>query len=186
MLRQARAAARLEGTREELFAILTDYGRYAAWMPGVERSRVLVREGDVTVAEIEAPAWNSYPFNLELVRSPPDAVAYHQIDSVYRPAVSGRWDLGTTDPGVGASTVEVRATLRLETPLLGLASRRRVRAALRAALDALGARRRQLASGRRAEAVRRKLLEVVREDEGLRVWYLGETFLLPKADGGGE
>ena len=182
MLRTAEAAARLEGTREELFAIVTDYGRYAAWMPGVELSRVLVREGDVTIAELAAPAWNPYPFNLELVRSTPGTVEFRQTDSFRRPAVAGRWELGATDPGVGASTVEVRASLSLETPALSLGSGRRIRAVLGTSLDALGARRRQLAAGRpRAKAAKTKILEVVRGADGLEVWYLGETYVLPKA-----
>lgn len=181
MLRTAEADARVEGSREELFQIVTDYGRWQAWMPGVEHSRLLVREGDVTIAELAAPDWAPHPFNLELVHSPPGTVEFHQIDSLGRGA-AGRWELGTTDPGVGASTVSVSVSLRLDTPALALASGPRLRATLRAWLDALGARRRHLAAARPgAPTAKRKLLEVVRGEGGLEVWYLGETFLLPKA-----
>lgn len=187
MLRTGEVTARIEGSREELYAILTDYDRYEAWMPGVELSRVLVREGDVTIAEVASPGWAVHSFNLELVRSPPGTVEYHQIDTPDRRGIAGRWELGPTDPGVGASTVEVRATLRLETRMLSFSSRRRIRAVLRASLDALGARRRQLAATTpRGPATKRKLLEVVRAADGLRVWYMGETFVLPKAEGSGS
>ncbi len=177
MLRTVDVSARLEGSRDELFAIVADYGRYSAWMPGVEVSSVLAREGDVAVAEIRAPRWSDRTFNLELIHSPPDAIAFRQIDSLDRPEISGRWQIGETDPGVGASTVQVGLRLAIETPLFRWGARRRLRSALRAGLDALGARHRHLAAARPvAGAGRQKVLEVVREADGLKVWYLGESF----------
>ena len=78
-----------------------------------------------------------------------------------------------------------RDVLEVETPLLGLGSRRRIRSALRASLDALGARRRRLAAALPiAAAQKHKILEVVREASGLRVWYMGQSFTLPKQEPG--
>ena len=48
MLRTVEVSAHLQGTREELYGILADYDRYSVWMPGIELSSVLAREGDVT------------------------------------------------------------------------------------------------------------------------------------------
>ena len=183
MLRSVEVSARLEGTREELYAILADVGRYSRWVPGIELSSVLAREGDVAVAELRGRRFNDRTFNLELILSPPAAVAFRQIDSLDRPAVSGRWQLDETAPGVGAAIVPVRLAVRVETPLLALGSRRRLRSALRSGLDALAARHRHLAAAQ-PEAGRQKVLEVVREAEGLRVWYLGESFRIPKAETG--
>ncbi len=181
MLRKVDVSARLEGSRDELFAIVADLACYPKWMPGVERSSVLDREGDVAVVELRAPRWSDRTFNLELIHSPPDSIAFRQIDSLDRPEISGRWRIGETHPGVGASTVHVLFRLCIETPLFGLGARRRMRAALRASLDALDARRRHLAAARPAGAERRqKVLEVVREADGLKVWYLGESFYMSR------
>ncbi len=180
MQRTVETSARLEGSREELFAIVADAGRYAGWVPGIEDSSVLAREGDVAIAEFRA-RWGDRTFNLELVQSPPDVIDFRQIDSLGRPEISGRWQIGETEPGVGATTVLVRLRLSLETPIFGLGSRRRMRSALRAGLDALGARRRGLAASRpEAAGDRQKVLEVVREAGGLKVWYLGESFYMPR------
>ena len=185
MLRTGSASARLEGSREELFAILADCGRYRSWVPGIDRSQVLTREGDVMIAELRVPGWAERSFNLEVVHCPPSSLAFRQIDSLDRPQISGRVELGAPDPGVGPPSLLVRVELRLETPVLSFASPFRIRAAMRAALDALGTRRRHLAARRRDAGKRKqKLLEVVREASGLRVWYLGETFRMPKVEAG--
>ena len=67
MLRAAEVSAHLEGTREEFFSILSDYGRYSGWVPNVELSGVLAREGDVTVAEFRGRRFSDRTFNLELI-----------------------------------------------------------------------------------------------------------------------
>ncbi len=184
MLRTVKASARIEGTREDLFAIITDYGRYATWLPGIEHAGLLAREGDVAIAEFRAPRWSHRTFNIELVHSPEGSVIFRQIDSLGRPDVEGSWKLGETEPGVGAATVLVELEMRVETPLLGRMSRRRPRSATCAGLDALGSRRRHVASAMPAAAARKqKVLEVIRETDGLKVWYLGESYRLPREYG---
>ena len=181
MLRSGQADARLEGSREELFAIVTDYEHYPSWVPSIESCHVLTREGDVAVAEIRASRWADRSFTLELIQSPPSAVEFRRIDNLDPLGLIGRWELGDTDPGVGGDSVRVRVRLRLDTPFASFGSRRRIREELRATLDALEARRRRLVSGRAAGApTKRKILEVVREARGLKVWYMGQTFVMPK------
>ncbi len=185
MLRTVSVSARLQGTREELYSILVDYGRYDRWLPGLELSAILAREGDVTVAEFRGRRFSDRTFNLELIHSLPEGIVFRQIDSLDRPGISGRWQVGETETGVGSATARVHLQARVDTPWLRLDSRRRIRSALRAGLDALGARRRHLKSARPiAAASRQKVLEVVRESGGLKVWYLGESFRLPREDAG--
>ncbi len=187
MNRATEVTARLEGRREELLEILCDLDRLDAWVPGIESSQVLTREGDVAIAELRIPEWADRSFNLEVVHASRLGLDFQQIDSIGHPEISGRIELGDTAPGVGTSSVKVRIVLRLEISLWSFGTRKRVRSALRASFDALGARRRQLAASRRDSGDRKqKLLEVFRESTGLRIWYLGESFLLPKAAGEGR
>ncbi len=183
MLRAVEVSARLKGTREELYSILIDFGRYSEWVPSIDLSGVLAREGDVTVAEFQGRRFSDRTFNLELIVSLPEAIVFRQIDSLDHAEISGQWRVGETERSVGSPTSLVRLKARVETPLLGLGSSRRIRSALRSGLDALEARRRHLASTQPAAATRkRKVLEVVRESGGLKVWYLGESFVMPKKD----
>ncbi len=185
MLRSVEVSARLQGTREEYYAILADCGRYSQWAPGIEMSSVLATEGDVTIAELRGRLFSDRTLNLELIYSRPDGVTFHQIDCLGRPEISGRLRVEETEAGIGSPTVLVRFAARIETPLLEFGSGRRARSALRAGLDSLGARRRHLASARPVAAdSKQKVLEVVREAGGLRIWYLGESFLLPRQDAG--
>ena len=183
MLRAVEVSAHLLGTREELYSILADVGSYARWVPGLELSRILARKGDITIAELLSSRYSDHTFNFEIIRSPPEVVVFRQIDSLGRPGISGRWRVGGTEPGLGSARAPVRLQAEVDTPLLELGSRRRIRSALRAALEALEARRRHLGSARpAARPSRRKVLEVVREADGLKVWYLGDSFRMPKED----
>lgn len=183
MLRKIEASARLQGTREELTSILIDFGRYSEWVPGIDRSEVLAREGDVTVAEFQSRQFGKRTCNLELILSLPESIVFRQIDSLGRAQISGQCRIGETENESSSPRTPIRLFARVETPLLDLGSGQRVRAALLAGLDALGARSRP-AESKRPDTIarRRKVLEVVRTSGGLRVWYQGESFVLPKED----
>ena len=40
MLRSVEVSAHLRGSREEIYAVLADFDRYRAWMPGIDLSSV--------------------------------------------------------------------------------------------------------------------------------------------------
>ncbi len=181
MPRSAQLSTHLHGGRRELFAVLTDVDAYREWLPGVEHSQILAREGDIVVAELACPRYTPRVFTLEFLQTAPSSVVFQQIDSYGQPEVSGRWDL--EEPEAGGSQVLVRASLCLAAPFWRLGVRRRIRSVLSAALSALDERCRHLGSEVAAEeGAKQKVLEVVREAAGLRIWYLGETFFLQKAE----
>ncbi len=166
----------LEGSQERLFNVVSDYDRYHEWMPMIDSSKVLAQEGDVTIAEFRVPQWSDRNLTLELVHARPNSIAFRQIDGMEPPAISGRWQLEDAETGV-----LVAAHLRVHTPLLHFGSRRRINTELQVTLDALGTRHRKLSSGRAEKSIaRQKVLEVVREAGGLKIWYMGESFLVPK------
>jgi len=182
MLRNVEATRRLDASRDLLFAVLTDYDRYREWLPGIEQSRVLAREGDIVVAEFKATHYGPERVALEFIHSPPVSIRYSQVEHYGKPDIAGRWELN--DPAEG-SGVAVKAAIRLNTPLFTFRSRRLMRASLGEALAALAKRSTELAAGEVAEAPteRRKILEVLRRPEGLEIWYLGESYMLTKARG---
>ncbi len=176
MLRSGEAKTTLEGSCETLFEIVSDYDQYQAWMPMIAHSKVLTREGDITIVEFRTSQGSDRSYTVELVHAAPTAITFQQIDSLDPAAVSGSWQLEASDTGV-----EVQAKLRVPTAFLRFGSRRRIRTELQVTLDALGTRSRQLnSSGPQTGATRRKVLEVVREARGLKIWYMGESYLVPK------
>jgi len=64
---------------QDLHAVLTDYSRYREWMPGVTRSRVLVREGDIAVVELEALGYAARPVTFEFVCTTPERIVFSQV-----------------------------------------------------------------------------------------------------------
>ncbi len=182
MLRNEEAVHRLDTSRDLLFAILTDYDRYREWLPGIEQSRVLAREGDIVVAEFKAPHYGRELVALEFIHSPPVSIFYSQVEHYGKPDIAGRWELSEPE---GRTGVGVKAAVRLNTPLFNFRSRRLMRASLEEALAALAKRSAALATGEVAEvpAARRKILEVLRRPQGIEIWYLGESYMLSKVRG---
>lgn len=176
MLRTVEVSARLPGTNRELFAILTDYELYRHWIAGLDRSRLLAREGDVAVIELRYPSIDPGGVTLEMVAVEQRRLDFHQIGRFGRPQVAGRLELSAERDR------RVEATLRLTvaTPLLAFGSRRRIRLFATAVLGGLGARRDRLAAWGPGNRSRRKILEVKPAADGLAVDYLGHTFTMAK------
>lgn len=57
-----------------IYDILSDYGSWVEWMPKVRSSKVIGRETNFAVAEIEFDAKPEYTFTLECMHAPPQMV----------------------------------------------------------------------------------------------------------------
>jgi ribosome-associated toxin RatA of RatAB toxin-antitoxin module len=171
VIRRARASIRLDARIAVVYGLLADYEQYAEWVPEVSSSRVLDREGDITVAEFSV---GSRTLTLEIIASPPYSVEYSTVDELKRRAVSGSWRL-SEDEAMGGVNLETR--LSVNTGLLDLGSRRRIREGLELALSAVS---QQIARIVRHSPptgfVRRKIMEVVRHSDGLRIWFEGDRY----------
>ncbi len=176
MLRTERRTVVLPGAaREEVFAALAAAGAYRRWVPHVVHSRELAREGDIVIAELASLVYGGDRFVLELISTPPAAVAFTEVGQYRERGISGRFDLRQTGDGV-----EVSATLELRSGLFDLLVRRRLRETLAATLEALAKRagRREAPAGRRS-----RRLEIRRTADGLRVWLDGKVYELLPEDG---
>jgi carbon monoxide dehydrogenase subunit G len=90
-----RAYARIAATRATAWRVLTDYDRYARFVPGVRASRTLARDGaNVIVAQSDDVAVGPLPLRVDvtydIVESPPDRLRSRAhagvlpvLDSVY-------------------------------------------------------------------------------------------------------
>jgi hypothetical protein len=175
------ATTTLPLTRNDAYVMLTAYDQYQDWLPEVTHSRVLAREGDIAVVELVSPLLMEGSLVLEVVHTPPEAAIFSQADRYRRRGISGGWQLrsdgNSQSPGSVVLSIEVEIPANFVNP----GPRQRARAAINAALATLHARSASLAPGISDE--RRKILEVVRQADGLQVWLRGETFTLsPKPE----
>ena len=178
MDRSIEAVVRLEADRNEVFALLTDYPRLSDWLSGVESARVLVSEGDVVVAEVAAPGLGAPSLVLELVHSPPGLAHFTRVDQYRGEGTTGTWELIEDDDGV-----ELCVRLRPGPNFAGARGRKRLRAGLEQALEAIRRGLEKTLSQPESEAEvagRRKILEVTRRGDTVVVWHRGKVFELPR------
>ena len=177
MFRSQRIRLRLPASFEDLHAVLTDYGHYRDWLPGVTQSRVLVHEGDISVVELEAPRFAARPVTFEFICTTPDRIIFRQVGQLGVRGLSGAFTLATGTGGAGTASLEVEARLRM--PVYRLAPRRLLRRMLEESRPALEARLNALAHPPSAADNRRMILEVRRRAGALEVWYRGAVFSCP-------
>ena len=82
------AVAEFEGNVARTWQVLTDYGRMAEYVPSLETSRVISREGNNVVMEQKGEArmlFFSYPINVRL------AVTEHPYERVESRAIAGNF-----------------------------------------------------------------------------------------------
>jgi len=178
MDRSIEAAVRLRADRDEAFALLTDYPRLCEWLPGVESARVLAREGDVVVVEVAAPGLGAPTLVLELVHSPPGLAHFTRVDQYRGEGTTGTWEL-SEDNG----DVELRVRLRPGPSFAGARGRKRLRAGLENALEAIRRGLEEKTAEPETESEvdgRRKILEVTRRGDTVVVWHRGKVFELPR------
>jgi len=127
----------IPATLEELFAVLTDYEKYVDWSPDVVGAAVLVREGDIVVAEFQSPFLLEGKYILELVHSRPTSITYRQVDQHESRGLQGTWMLAAATGSAGTvvtGQMEFRTDLWKRT-----ADRRRADRVLHRRIDALQA-----------------------------------------------
>jgi hypothetical protein len=171
VIRRATAAQPIRATRESARALLGDLGQIGRWLPGVTGARVLTREGDISVVELEA---QGPPLMFEVISMPPGGARFEQVNR--RRGIAGSWQLRDTADG----ELELSAELRAPASLLDFAAGRRLRTALEAGLAAVATQLErpptaQLATFRRALAIVRRgdVIEAHVGDEVIELFRIG-------------
>lgn len=177
----AEGSVTVRGSREEVFAILTDYASHVDWMPGVASAEVLAREESTGIvwAEFLSPALKPEKYVLEFVESPPGAIAFQEVGTYRSRGLAGEWGLESA----GQGEVRVRGALRWRTSFWRrLADRRAARRLLQAQLAAVQeavalARGESTASG-----PGQVVLEVIDRDGKIEVTFRGQRYELGRAE----
>ena len=164
----------IHATPEELFAVLTDYDRYAEWSPDVVASAVLVREGDVVVAEFQSPFLMDGKYILEFVHSRPSSITYRQVDQHDSRGLQGTWMLSASP---GSAETLVTGQMEFRTDLWKRASdRRRADRVLQRRFDALQAHMSRGGSAVEGNLPEPSAFESLPEGQGITVWASGVEY----------
>ena len=172
MIWRVAAEQAVGATPARVFEVLADYERYPAWCPGVAAARLLAREGDVAIVEVQPAPGGGSPLVLETVATRNASLMFTQVDRERRRGLSGQIDLVPASP----SGVLVRGQVAFGAALPRPGRRRRLRSALAGLLRALAAR---FGPAEPAEEGAETLLEIVRTGEGLELRVAGERLRFP-------
>lgn len=162
-------SGQIRATPEELFAVLTDYEKYPDWSPDVVAAAVLVREGDIVVAEFQSPFLMDGKYILEFVHTRPSSIAYRQVDQHDSRGLQGTWKLSASANGVTVATGEME--FRTDFWKRG-ADRRRAERVLQRRVDALQAHVEAMSRrGAAAEGLpEASAFEALPEGQALTIW----------------
>jgi hypothetical protein len=148
---QVDASAEFDGTVARTWRVLTDYGRIAEFVPDVQTSRVLSRDGNRAIVEQKGEArllFFSFPIDVRL------AVTEYPYERVVSRAVSGNFRemRGAYSLEAGEGRILLRYTGHMVPdffvpPLIGtLALRHNVEATFRAMVDEIERHQREPAA----------------------------------------
>ncbi|MEX2264139.1 MAG: SRPBCC family protein [Bryobacteraceae bacterium] len=155
-----------------VYEVLTDYNNYLEWFPMANHSKLMVKEGDLAIAEFGFDRPPNTRLTVECIHTKNEMVLHRRISGNF-PMIRMQWNMQEE----GADT---RVTLRTEMDLRNWrilypgAAQNFVDSAL---LDALQGRVSAFSSDFQ-DAGGRKFLEVVQTEDCLEVWLLGKRYKL--------
>lgn len=99
------------------YEILSDYGRYGDWFPGMKAAKVLAEESNFAIAEFEFSALPGRKVNVECIHAPTQIVLARTLTGT-KPAIRIEWSIVPIGSG------QTRIQLKMEGPLsLGFLTR---------------------------------------------------------------
>jgi hypothetical protein len=90
-----RSASAIPGDPALLYEILTDYEQLGEWMPRIAGGKLLAREGDLVLAELELKGGEASRFSMECIHSKDQMVVWRPIENKISVAEVS-WEMDTT------------------------------------------------------------------------------------------
>jgi ribosome-associated toxin RatA of RatAB toxin-antitoxin module len=150
------------------YDVLSDYGTYADWMPGVATSSVLARETNFAIAEIEYHARPAHKFTLECIHAPTQMVLARSL-SGHAFKLKMEWKITPAAPGECNVTLTVVGPIFFSAMIGGYAKIMSPAATLRAL-------RAQVSTFATVLPTGEVLIEIAESEEGLVCTYKGKKY----------
>lgn len=198
-MRKIERSVTIQAPRAEVLAVIRDYDSYLYWMPDIVCSKVLTREGDITVAEFLYSGRRTYRCTLELIDNGLDRIQYEPTggaeygrdDAALPMGIQGEWELREWPSSEEVLLVGRIFGIRGCSFLSKIGGRRILRRFLTAMLYAI---RDRVAFRRCPEGALldwsdledegvEKILRIIQDENGaMRMWFRGKTYELRPVD----
>lgn len=155
------------------YDVLSDYGTYADWMPGVASSNVLARETNFAITEMEFNARPSHKFTLECIHAPTQMVLARSLTG-HALKLKLEWKITPAAPGECNVTLTVVGPVYFTVMFGGYAKFMSPAATLRAL-------RAQVSTFASALPTGEVLIEIAESEEGLVCTYKGKKYKMEPA-----
>ncbi len=168
------ATVLVPGEPSLIYEVLTDYDNYFEWMPNVTQSKLLAKESDLALAELQVVGLREEKVVLECIHSKNRMVIGRTI-TVTIPSARLEWEIAAGEAGQCrvTLTIEGEPDWRWLLPLYrGLLNAPELLKALRSYLSAF------LPELALSDQSGQKVLEILETSEGLIVWVRGRKYTL--------
>ena len=162
----------LSADPSSVYDILIDYDNYLEWFPITSHSKLMVKEGDLAIAEFSFEKPPNSKLTMECIHTRNEMVLHRKIAGTF-PLTRVQWNLQSEGTGT-------KVTLRTEMELSnwrvlypGMAQNFVTRALLTAAEGRVSAFSSEL-----QDQGGRKFLEIIETDESLEIWLMGKKYKL--------
>jgi len=166
LIRKATIALQCEAA--VAYDVLSDYGTYTEWMPLVTTSKVLARETNFAIAELEFSARPAHKFTLECIHAPTQMVLMRSL-SGHAFRLKMEWRIKPTAVGECQVTLTVEGPAYFSVLMGGYAKFMSPMVTLRALKGQVATFGSTLPSGE-------VLLEITDGEEGLMCTYKGKKY----------
>lgn len=170
-------SATLQGDSSLIYEILIDYDNYFEWLPFVTHSKLLAKEGDLAIAEMELNTHRGAKIAIECVHTKNKSVMSRRISGGV-PVHEIVWTLNPS----GQGQTEVSLTIEHEADWKRFIPGMVKNVTGDRYLAALKSRAAVFSSDLLDDESGKKVLEVFETDDGLDLWILGKKYVLKPAE----
>jgi ribosome-associated toxin RatA of RatAB toxin-antitoxin module len=151
-----------------VYEIVSDYGAYQQWLPGIASSKVLAQEINFAIVELEFVAKPGVKVTVECVHAPTQMVVARSLIGNH-PELKLEWKIRPAESGQAQVTLAITAPLNfgfLFGGYSGFFNPKKGLAGLMGTLAAFGG----------GPSGGEKVIEISETEEGLICWYRGTKY----------
>lgn len=190
-MRRIERSIPIQAPGSEVLTVLRDYDSYVYWMPDIVCSKVLAKEGDITVAEFLYSGGKGHRCILEFVDNGQDLIQYGPAGEADSLGLRGEWELQESSSSEGVLLVGRILGISGGSLFSKIGARRILSKFLTEMLHAI---RDRVAFRRSSEEALldwsdledegvEKILRIIQDPHGtMRIWFRGRKYELRPVD----
>ncbi len=182
----------IPASRERVYSALTEFSGYPEWIPNCEQCTVLSSSGTTTTAEMLMNSTRRIRMSVRFDGVPGQSLQFEMVSGKDLKKYSGMYRLVAAADGKGTVLftdldLEVASVPRFLTDGAAKKSLDKGGLALKKFIEKRGDAEQTAAKPAtappRVPLRARRLLQIVKQPKGYRLWFLGEAFTLKRTEG---